>query len=289
MKAGLTRSIISIIIFVFTAHVPAQTAGGGRASARSGEALGGTWKGPSSNVIGKLFARTAARPAARKPAAVRGVPQRSGTADPDPAVFQPVADSGVSASLTEALASDDTERRGLNVLFRTIKQAYEAEVAKDGKSNNLAAALTFFIASGLTAYNGTDEPSEQAVERFYNTLHDHMRSAPEFAAMSNADKQQMHDWLVLMGGLVMAGYLSAKQSGDPAEMQNSRQLAYYALKIVGVDPSMSFSGLNAAGEDSPAAAYFISNPDDSFRLQYFDIVADPSRAAGSVGDKISSQ
>lgn len=73
-----------------------------------------------------------------------------------PMKFTPAADSGARA-LADAFGSSAEQRSALVEAFAQIKQGvHEAEVAKEGKSNNLAAAMTFFIAASVVAYNQTE-------------------------------------------------------------------------------------------------------------------------------------
>jgi len=79
---------------------------------------------------------------------------------------------------------------------------------------------------------------------------------PEFARMSNAEKQKMHDWLVCMGGFTLAGYTDAKQSGDASSVNTYRQLADYSLRLVlGVEAGkLSFKGEEFLVEGEQSAA-----------------------------------
>ena len=74
--------------------------------------------------------------------------------------FTPAGDSGVMKALADALGDTPQERAGLVQAFTQLKQGYEAEVAREGKSNNLAAAMAFFIAANVMAYQQTDMPSD---------------------------------------------------------------------------------------------------------------------------------
>jgi hypothetical protein len=107
--------------------------------------------------------------------------------------FRPVGDSGVMKVLADTLGANTQQKSGLTQVFSQVKQAYEAEVAQKGKSNNLAAAFTFFIAANVMAYHQTDEPSDQATDTLIEQLEDVISSVPEFARMSDAEKQKMHE------------------------------------------------------------------------------------------------
>ncbi len=174
--------------------------------------------------------------------------------------FKPVADSGVAKALADVLGGNAQQKAAITTAFLQIKQAYEEEVAKQGKSNNLAAAFTFFIAANVMAYLQTEQPSEEDTETLFRELQPVIASVPEFEQMSSLEKQKMHDWLICIGGFAMTGYLDAKQSGDPNSLGTYREFAGYAIRLVlGIEASkLSFKGgkLSIAGDNKtsqPAA------------------------------------
>ena len=221
-------------------HVHAQTQ----------ERIGKTWKGPSASLIKSILKNTGDQ----KPA-TRSTGPRAGVLK-----FTPAGDSGVSRSLAEAFGSSAEQRAALVEAFEQIKQGYEAEVAKEGKSNDLAAAMTFFIGVNVTAFHRTEMPSDDVSETLYQSLRETMAATPAFAELSNAEKQQMHDWLVCMAGLVLTSYADAKQKGDAGGVNEAAELADYSMRLVlGVDiGKMSFKGdkLSVEGgvEASPTAS-----------------------------------
>jgi hypothetical protein len=156
--------------------------------------------------------------------------------------------------LADTLGANTQQKAGLTQVFSQVKQAYEAEVAQKGKSNNLAAAFTFFIAANVMAYHQTDEPSDQATDTLIEQLEDVISSVPEFARMSDAEKQKMHDWLVCMGGFSMMGYMDAKQTNDKQGLGNYRDFANYSIRLVlGIEASnLSFRGDKFFIADNPA-------------------------------------
>lgn len=202
-----------------------------KAAGQVGERVAGTWGSPGSSS-----------------SIARGLRERRGrsaaAADTSAAKFTPVADSGVAKALADALGSNAQERGALAEAFAQIKQGYEAEVAKEGKSNNLAAAFAFFIAANVAAHMQSELPSDRATELLFGELQSVIAGAPEFARMSSAEKQRMHDWLVMMGGFTLAGYADARQAGDAASLNTYRELADNLLRLVlGIEASkLSFRG-----------------------------------------------
>jgi len=203
-----------------------------QALAQGGDRIKPTWSGPPLSELFELLREDAKTPRAKPTTAGLSVVQ-----------FEPKGDSGVTQSLAEALGRSPQEIASLKDAFGQVKQGYEQEVAKEGKSNNLAAALTFFIAANVMVYHQSavsDEDSEQ----LFTSLQRIIVRVPAFSEMSNDEKQKMHDWLVCMGGLAMTNYLDAKKSGDSQGMATMKQLADYSMKLVlGVDVGrLSFSG-----------------------------------------------
>lgn len=195
-----------------------------------GERVAGTWGSPgSSSSIARGLRERRGRPAASDTSVVK---------------FTPAGDSGVAKALADALGSNAQEKVALAEAFTQIKQGYEAEVAKQGKSHNLAAAFTFFIAANVAAYSQSEMPSDAATELLFGELRTVIAGAPEFARMSGAEKQKMHDWLVMMGGFTLAGYADARQTGDAASLNTYRALADNLLRLVlGIEASkLRFKG-----------------------------------------------
>ena len=232
-------------LFVHAIGVSAQ----GKESIGSGvkakEGLGRTWKGPSASLFAGILRRKQVPKAGGGRISRRSAPRAVSPSSIEPVTFKPAGDSGVPKALADAFGRDPAEKLALTEAFSQIKQGYETEVAKEGKSNDLAAAMTFFIAANITAYHQTELPSDEAGENLYRSLRDSMTNTPEFAKISNAEKQQMHDWLICMGGFVMAGYMEAKQTGDQESLTTFSELADQSMRLVlGIDGSKLNLGPN---------------------------------------------
>ena len=210
---------------------------------QSSDRIQRTWKGPDISAIWESLKEEEKRPGPKPQ--VRNNPMR----------FTPAADSGVAQSLADAFGSSAEQRAALVQAFTQIKQGYEAEVAKEGKSNNLAAAMTFFIAANVVAYHQTEMPSDADTGKLFESLQPALAKIPAFAALSNAEKQQMHDWLVYMGGFSLTNYMDAKQNGNAQGLATIKDFADYSIRLVlgveGAKLSLAGSRLNVA---TPAAA-----------------------------------
>lgn len=195
--------MIALIALLLVVSVPVQT----------NDRIRQTWKGPDTSAARELFNDTSK---AANTAVVK---------------FTPAGDSGVIKSLADALGSTPEEQASLNEAFTQFKQSYEAEAAKAGKANNLAVTMTFFIVANVVAYQQTEMPSDADTVEMSQSMERRMSRVPAFAAMSNAEKQRMNDWLVCMAGFALTNYLSAKQNNDAQGLATIKQFADYSMRL----------------------------------------------------------
>ena len=227
----LRHSIASLIIllqFGFFTPVSSQTG-----------SLGQTWKGSAVGAIRSVFANYKKGPKSSTPVSTRTQSPRTATASTrvaDPLKFIDPKPSGVSAMLADALGRDATEKKNLTDAFDQLLAAYNGEMRKENKVNDLAAALTFFIVANVATYSGSEAMSDAAAEELYNSIAANLRVVPDVGAMSNVEKHRMHDWLAAMGGFIHAAYLDAKNRSDNDGLAVSRELAAQSTKLVlGID------------------------------------------------------
>lgn len=203
--------MIALIALLLVVSVPVQT----------NDRIRQTWKGPDSSAARELFKEDTSK--AANTAAVK---------------FTPTGDSGVIKSLADVLGNTPEEKTALAEAFTQFKQGYETEAAKAGKANNLAVTMTFFIVANVVAYQQTDMPSDADTIAMSQAMEQRMARVPAFAAMSNAEKQQMHDWLVCMAGFALTNYMSAKQSNDAQALATIKQFADYSMRLaLGIEAS----------------------------------------------------
>ena len=215
MSSRLFSAVVVVMLALFSSHIP-------HVSAQSEDRIRETWKGPDLALIRNILKEGGAN----TPSA--GAEKRG----PEALKFTPAGDSGVADALAGAFGRNEAEKGALKQAFQQIKQGYEVEAAKEGKSNNLAAAMTFFIAVNVAAYHQTDLPSDEAGEKLFQSLQGTMAGIPAVVRLSNAEKQQMYDWLVCMAGFVATGYADAKQNGDAAGLKSLGELADYSMRLV---------------------------------------------------------
>ena len=214
------------------------------------------------SVFAKL--KTAQKPSSTS-SGTRTAPTRASTAatrTAGPLKFVDPKPSGVSSMLANALGRDASEKRNLTDAFDQLLVAYNGEMRKENKSNDIAAAMTFFIVANMATYCACEPMSDAASEELYDAIAANMRSIPAVTSMSAAEKHQIHDWLAAMGGFIHAAYLDAKNRGDQAGLDVSRELAAQATKLVlGVD--IADMSATVASSAEPPAAMNTSSPSNS--------------------------
>lgn len=172
------------------------------------------------------------RQPARRPAPVRNNAPVRNVYSPEATYFKPDARINVAKMVADELGTNRAEKDALLTLFNATKVAFEDEVAKKGRQNNLSAAVTFFIVATSTVYHDTPEPSDEAVDQLWDALNSVLDENDAVAAMSDSDKQQVYETLIVFSGLVYAGHLEGKSSGNAQTSKAYRQLAGTLIETV---------------------------------------------------------
>ena len=263
---------IILVLFVLAGAVSAsgQTAGGAKAGIGrvfDGAVRSAAARGVQQKMNGGLLKAAVAksRTAKAKPTAARTLPSAAMTGrpastptiaepvEPQPSYtdFRPTTGTDFVDRFASALSSNPTEKKLVRQLVTITRAEFEKEVSKRGRANNLAAALTFFVASTVTVYHNDPEPSDEAIDQLWDGLNDTLNGLPEMSKLTDAEKQDMYEMLVACGGLVLAGHVLSKEGGDAGSAAVYRQLAGELIKqVLHVEPDkMRFNsaGLNITG------------------------------------------
>lgn len=147
-------------------------------------------------------------------------------------VFRPDATLDTGKAIADALGDTPEEKALIRQIYIGTKAAYEKEAAPKGWNNNIAGGLTFFTVVAMTVYRDAEEPSNEAVGNYYKVLNASLDEIPEFATVSNKDKQNFNNMLIGFGGLLLAGYTEGKQNNDAATLENYKKLAGGLIQLV---------------------------------------------------------
>ena len=156
------------------------------------------------------------------------LPSTTGSA----AFFKPDPNSNYMAAMADQLGTTAAEKEQLRQIFALTKEAFEKEVAAKGRSNNLPAAFTLFIATMVTVYHDDPEPSDEAVDKLWDGMSSALTEMPELKNLTNEEKQQMYDMMVAFSGFVLAGYSQAKTSGDAESLKIFKALSGGLIQTV---------------------------------------------------------
>ena len=234
----------SLFVVVFLVVLTSAQSQGGGAAAGNGRTLEAPGRSVAARELQKKIGGTLVRAVAREKAAPRKVTagSRSKAARPSAVAPAPLNDSAAffkpdpradtMAKIADELGTNPTERQQLRQLFVATKEAFEKEVAAKGRSNNLPAAFTFFIASTVTVYRNDPEPSDQAIDKLWDGMSGALTESPEMANLSDAEKQQLYDMLVAFSGFVLAGYMESKTSGDADTLKVFQTLSGELIRTV---------------------------------------------------------
>lgn len=151
--------------------------------------------------------------------------------------YRPDPSLDVAKTLADSIGTTQQEKELLHTLFVTTKTAFDEEMAAKGRTNTVSGAFTFFIVASSTTYHNSPEPSEEAVDAILDALDETFTEMPEFAQMSNKDKQQISDTLVALSGLMVLGNPRFNPELDERTHAEFRQLAGLLIQsILQTDP-----------------------------------------------------
>jgi hypothetical protein len=116
------------------------------------------------------------------------------------------------------------------VLVNAIFQEFDKQAVKLGKPNDLAFALSYFLAQNATVYQGAPDPQDAQFLELRETIVAAFAQSGGFKNLTDREKQELYETLVSHTGLVYVGYQDAKKRGDQENVQTYQRLAGLNLK-----------------------------------------------------------
>ena len=147
-------------------------------------------------------------------------------------IYRPDPSVNTGKALADNLADNPQEKALIEKIYAATKAAYEKEAALRGWQNNIAAGLTFFTVTAMTAYHNAEEPSDEAVNTYYKVMNVALDEMPELAKVTNKDKHAFNNMLIGFSGMLLATYTEGKQNHDTAELATSKKLAGMLIEMV---------------------------------------------------------
>jgi ADP-ribosylglycohydrolase len=147
-------------------------------------------------------------------------------------VFRPDTTVNTGKAMADALGETTEEKALIRKIYGATKEAYEKEAAAKGWQNNIAAGLTFFTVVAMTVYRDAAEPSDDAVNNYFQVVNSALDEMPEFATVANKDKQNFNNMLIGFSGMLLAGYTEGKQNNDAATLATYKKLSGMLIQMV---------------------------------------------------------
>ena len=206
--ATLTCCLLSLLMLLSCRDVIAQNT----------NRLGGNWSKPTNatitNIIVKRYGRGRVRsaPSNRTPAPGQDEQLR-------------FTSTGAPVKAREIANAIDAGNPQVVTILTTILTEYEKGARAAGKPNDLALALSFFLATNASLYHGGGEPPDPQMMELRETIAQALVEANALKGVTDREKQEMYETLVLFTGFALAVYQEGVQGGNADGMKVGRQLA----------------------------------------------------------------
>lgn len=138
----------------------------------------------------------------------------------------------LTPKLVDQLGKTQAEKDQVAAILTMLFQEFDKQAAKLGRPNDLAFALSYFMAQNATLYRGRPDPKDQQFLDLRETVVLALGQSGAFARMTDRQKQEMYEMLVAYTGLVYLTYQDAKRRGDTRTAKEMRELAGLNLKSI---------------------------------------------------------
>ena len=229
---------------------------------QSGDNPGGSWNDPASAAITNILMDKMTERRRQKRPAVR----HSGTSAATPAssVRAPSTDASVrfrstgtqlkTREVANLIAAGNAQ---VLTLLTKLLEEYEKSARAAGRPNDLALALSFFFATNASIYHDAGQPTDPQMLELRDVIAEALSEGNAFNGVTDRQKQEMYETLVLVTGFALAVYEEGK-AGNAESLKLSQQLAgQNLLSLTGITPdkiTFTDQGLNIEREPAAAAA-----------------------------------
>ena len=148
-------------------------------------------------------------------------------------VFQTSQPPFVPQQLAARLAKTQQDRQYIeNVLTKCLTFYTDTAKQKGVPLNDVALALNYFISTNYFVYSVGRGPTPAQMSATRDSIRANMVQDDAFRQMSDRQKQEAYETLIVLAGFVDMGYGTSKKSGDDAAAEQFRQMAKYNLETV---------------------------------------------------------
>lgn len=146
--------------------------------------------------------------------------------------FKPVENIDIASTVARALGDNKEEVDTYRQICVAMMDSLKKQAKAYGWTNDLAGAVTLFIATNSVLANNIEEPNEAELKRLYEAVRLSIDAEEDFAKLSNKEKHQLNDLLLAFAGIPLAFYADGTQRGDAQTLAASRQMSGKLIELV---------------------------------------------------------
>src|SRR5262245_49387008 len=226
-------SLALITAIVATAHrAPAQYTG------PYTDSMGGSFNNPisaqmSTMLWNRIFYPKAngngsksASSSSTRTTAPRAQPAPNKTMDESALRFRPTGTRITTRKLADQLGNTPAEREQYLKLMNGVLDGFDQKVKAAGLQNDIAIALSYFLAENARIYHGAPELSDQQYVDIRNVIAEALVTLDALGSITDRTKQEFYEGLVTYTGITQWGYEQSKQA-------NNNDMARLYQKVAG--------------------------------------------------------
>ena len=230
------------------------------------DSLGGNWNNPTSATITNIIMDRYARRRLEKnlgvkhsnPGATTGTPSSGAKLNDASLHFRSTGTQLKTGEIANLISAGNPQ---VLTIMTSILEEYEKGARAAGKPNDLALALSFFFAANANVYHDAGIPGDPQMMELRDTIAEALVEGNAFSSVTDRQKQEMYETLVLFTGFALAVYQEGK-GGNAESLKIGQQLAGQNLQaITGISPDkINFTDQGLSIEREPAAATATATP-----------------------------
>jgi Family of unknown function (DUF6683) len=162
-------------------------------------------------------------------------PGQSGPIFPvsDDTTFQSQQPPFVPEQLAQKLGKTPQEKQYIEGVFTKCLTFYtDTARQKAVPLNDVALALNYYLSTNYFVYSNGQGPTKDQMSATRDMIRANMAQDDAFRKMSDRQKQETYETLIVLAGFVDLGYGTAKQRGDANAAAQFREMAKYNLETM---------------------------------------------------------
>jgi uncharacterized protein DUF6683 len=147
--------------------------------------------------------------------------------------FRMVRPAFIPQQLAARLGKTPQERRDIEtVLTRCLRFYTDTARQKGVPLNDVALALNYFISTNYYVYSLGAGPTQDEMSATRDLIRVNMAQDSTFRRMSDRQKQEAYETLIVLAGFVDMGFGTAKHSGNESAAASFREMAKHNLETL---------------------------------------------------------